>query len=416
MGTPFHNLTLSCRTFLLFSLVLSLWAGASSARENPPPVVISERAPSKRLAWQKKIEQVLKKKVSFHFVDMPLSEAIERLRNLSGLNFVLDPQTDAGDTPINLRIQNMTLRLALKWVLKLCDLDYTVRDGAIFITSPDRLVGEVELRVYYVGDLVREWKRTAEMGIDIDEKGEIESVPGGGFFEKPDDNPSSLAEMFQTRVRPDSWAPETSVEQFQGVLVVMQRPEVHRQIAKLLAGFRGSRAPQVRVAVKLLLLTNDLLKDVRGTGAGALTVDALQKLDAALKAGKSAKLVDAAELTTLSSRRRYVYLARRRRAKDAKGKLSEAIDHGMVLVVEPAVSSDDGTIHAALKFTRLSKLRKPREVRVDTKIVVRPGGSMLVAAASPNGASKRTLVVLVTLEIVKAMDAAPKTPRDEPGE
>jgi len=57
--------------------------------------------------------------------------------------------------PINLRVSDMSLDMALEWILKLDDLEYVLQGRAIFISKPSNLITAVELRVYDVSDLTQ---------------------------------------------------------------------------------------------------------------------------------------------------------------------------------------------------------------------------------------------------------------------
>ena len=76
------------------------------------------------------------------------------------MTIILDPRAfeAGGDSsmPITLKVQNMSLELALKWILRLADLDFSLRNEAIFISNSQNLAGDVELKIYDVkGRLVK---------------------------------------------------------------------------------------------------------------------------------------------------------------------------------------------------------------------------------------------------------------------
>ncbi|HHN45985.1 MAG TPA: hypothetical protein ENN09_00960, partial [Planctomycetes bacterium] len=103
--------------------------------------------------WMKEIRRSLDKNVSFEFVETPLTEAVQFLQALTKVNIIFDPRAleqIGGDMPITLRVTDMPLHLALKWILRLANLDYTLKDEAVFISTSRYLAGEVELRVYDV--------------------------------------------------------------------------------------------------------------------------------------------------------------------------------------------------------------------------------------------------------------------------
>ena len=199
-------------------------------------------------SWMKQIRAKLDRKVSFEFVDTPLSEAINFLQTLTHVNMIIDPRATGGgaDVPINLKVSDMSLGLALEWILKLAELDYALKDNAIFISKPQRLLGEVELRIYDVRDLTEP---------ELDKKAEVRW---------PEVTAATLAEMIQSRVMPETWAAElgTSIEDREGRLVVMQRPRVHRLIDKLIASYRDRQSLQVIVSSTWGTVTDEFLEEI----------------------------------------------------------------------------------------------------------------------------------------------------------
>lgn len=112
-------------------------AGEVAARDTAAPV-----GPTKQTLgadWEKEFEAKLDEKVSFEFVQTPLSEVVRFLQNLTGLSMILDPRAceEVGDVSISLKVSDMRLRLALGWILRLANLTYDLRDGAIFISTPE---------------------------------------------------------------------------------------------------------------------------------------------------------------------------------------------------------------------------------------------------------------------------------------
>jgi len=226
--------------------------------------------------WAQEIRRKLDRKVSFEFVDTPLTEAVTFLQTLTKVNMILDPRAveSKGNTPINLKVTNMTLQLALDWILKLADLDYALRDSAIFISTRENLKGDVVLRIYDVRDLTENIPDypAPEMQLQVGGAAAASAAAGAApglvlvGAEKQAENVTagSLAEMIQQRVRPGEWAAElgTSIEERGGKLVVMQRPEVHRLIDRLLESFRASQKLLVTVEARFLEIREGFFEEI----------------------------------------------------------------------------------------------------------------------------------------------------------
>ena len=183
-------------------------------------------------AWKRDMRRQMRRRVTFEFEDTPVEEAISFLQTLCKVGVVLDPATFRGadaaaDKPVTLKVTDTPFDEALGKVLALAGLDYALKHEAIFISTPENLASEVDLKIYDVRDLVDSYfKWTTPPMVAEKKPGEVSC--------------KDLAKMIRERVRPDSWSEKlgTSIEAREGRLVVMQRPDVHKLIEKLLASFR----------------------------------------------------------------------------------------------------------------------------------------------------------------------------------
>ena len=221
--------------------------------------------------WSRDIRRKLERKVSFEFVDTPLSEAVQFLQTLTKINMILDPNAVEmrGNTPINLKVSNMTLNLALDWILRLADLNYALRDSALFISTRERLRTAVTLRIYDVRDLTEDVPDYPGPELELTTDSGGARGGGGGLVIVGTDTEegvtaTTLAEMIRERVRPGEWAAElgTSIEERGGKLVVMQRPEVHKLIDKLLESFRASQKLLITVEGRFLEIREGFFEEI----------------------------------------------------------------------------------------------------------------------------------------------------------
>ena len=105
------------------------------------------------------IESKLNDPVSLNMDKQPLQEAIDFLRNYTGMNIVLDPkalndENITSATPVTLAANNIRLKTALKLLLNPLGLTYKIEDEVLLITSPQASMSSTISRPYYVGDLV----------------------------------------------------------------------------------------------------------------------------------------------------------------------------------------------------------------------------------------------------------------------
>lgn len=97
--------------------------------------------PSGELApWRIWYKGKFEKKVSFEFVDTPLSEGVEFIRQLTGSNFVFGAdENEVGDIPLNLKLADMPLDKLWRWILYSVEVQYGYADHTIVIDSAERL-------------------------------------------------------------------------------------------------------------------------------------------------------------------------------------------------------------------------------------------------------------------------------------
>jgi hypothetical protein len=105
------------------------------------------------------VRKALKRKTSVDFQESPLDHVVGHLRDVSGVNVVLDRRAleEVGispDVPLSFRAADVTLASALRTMLDDLTLTYQVWDEVILITSPEEAEMRLTIGVYPVADLV----------------------------------------------------------------------------------------------------------------------------------------------------------------------------------------------------------------------------------------------------------------------
>ena len=110
---------------------------------------------------EKKIREALKSPTRMEFVEMPLQDALSYLKDYHGIEIQLDNRAleDAGvgsDTPVTRTVNGISLRSALRTLLRDLDLTYVIKDEMLLITTVDQAETPEMLvqKVYPVADLV----------------------------------------------------------------------------------------------------------------------------------------------------------------------------------------------------------------------------------------------------------------------
>ena len=85
--------------------------------------------------WERRVKEALNKTVSFDFVETPFQDVIAFLSSLADVTMVLDMEAlRGGPHSVTLRVSDMRLESALKWVLRIVGLSYALEDEAILIS------------------------------------------------------------------------------------------------------------------------------------------------------------------------------------------------------------------------------------------------------------------------------------------
>jgi RNA polymerase sigma factor (sigma-70 family) len=193
--------------------------------------------------------------VSVSFNDVRLTDALGELRDLSGVNLVVDPVAGKGiafDARIQVQLDRVPFKTALKHVLRQVKLGYTVEDGILIISPADVAQNKLVRKVYPAADLA-----DLEDQIVVGHGGGIPAGMGavgglGGNVGGPILQPApgrQLIQLLATTVEPNSWheqgGPGTIAYHAKGgCLVVSQCSEVQDQIQILLEELRAAKKLQ----------------------------------------------------------------------------------------------------------------------------------------------------------------------------
>jgi general secretion pathway protein D len=114
----------------------------------------------RRTERELEIERRLKTPVLLKYQETPLSEVVEGLSELTGVNIHLDPRglSQEGvnsDTPVTINLsKEVQLKSALRLILEPLHLSYVISDEVLKVTSEQLRDGELKTHTYNVADLV----------------------------------------------------------------------------------------------------------------------------------------------------------------------------------------------------------------------------------------------------------------------
>ena len=221
---------------------------------------VSKRSSSGNVAFDEAdttfIDEALESEVEFIFIDTPFRETLGQLRAyFPKITIVLDQviKDDVDfDTPVTLRISDMKLKNALRFLVESVGLSYTVSKGAIFISSDERVRSRAVLRIYDVSSIVNDPIGFGHATFAFGGDGRVTvTEPTAEPF-----NVEILSEFLQRAVDPESWEEGYgSIELYNNQLVVVHTKKVHEKIARILKIFRESVSVQVNIDMAVSTVT-----------------------------------------------------------------------------------------------------------------------------------------------------------------
>ncbi|HEY2411534.1 MAG TPA: DUF4974 domain-containing protein [Pirellulaceae bacterium] len=180
---------------------------------------------------EQELELALNRRGSVAFVEAPLRDVAAQIARQFQIPIVLAIKKleEAGispDTPVTIRLDDLTLESILQLTLKTVELEFTIRDEVFVISSPEDIQSQLLTRIYPALDLV------------------VMPIVGSKAVVEVDYD--SLIELITTTIKPDSWddvGGPAAIDSFDNakVLVVSQTQEVHREIERLLISLRRAK-------------------------------------------------------------------------------------------------------------------------------------------------------------------------------
>jgi hypothetical protein len=246
---------------------------AAPARPHAPLAVRPQTDPADRVI-EEKLAQVLPE---VQFRDAPLGAFIEYMQEALAVNVHvhwgdLQQQGIDRDKPVSVMLRNATADRALRLVLDDAGgdagLGYEVDEGVLIIATRDRLHRRMVTRAYDVrdflgGDVAAEVPTGGMPGAAgfgaAPGGGRMGPVGGAGGGMPPGytpyggvaDSEQSLTALITETVEPDSWNQSGGLGKlrvFRNVLVVLQTPDVHRKLERLLNDLREAGAAEPKPA------------------------------------------------------------------------------------------------------------------------------------------------------------------------
>lgn len=182
-------------------------------------------------------------KVSVDFSGVTLEEAVNYLRDFTGVNLVIDPKAAEknGDAKVTLKLRDVSVRSVLKLMLHPRDLSATLKAGAIVVVPREEFQAQVSVRMYDVRAQLMKIQDFPGPRIELVSPGQSGPVTVGAsvfYLDEPriaipED---ALVQLVRENTGARSWDENShaSITLANGTLIVAQTVPVHREIERLL--------------------------------------------------------------------------------------------------------------------------------------------------------------------------------------
>ncbi|MBV8879676.1 MAG: hypothetical protein JO332_06930 [Planctomycetaceae bacterium] len=180
-------------------------------------------------------------KVTLDFQNAPIDQVVDYLREISGLNIFVDGKVRDKNLVVSLKVTEISLRSIFGLILKPHNCDILFKDGVLqLMTKEDVADKTMKMEIYDCRDIL--YPVTNFPGIDLDL-----NANGPGVVVTPDmgDTGSEIPieEMVRSHTGGRSWEenPKAVVKMQNGLLVIKNTPEVHKQVRRLLDLLRANK-------------------------------------------------------------------------------------------------------------------------------------------------------------------------------
>lgn len=187
-------------------------------------------------------------KISLDFNDASLEEVIDFLHEVTGINFVMSKAVQekarGGELKVDIKLEELPLRTALKLMLEMHDLTLVYRKGVLMVETKEERGSELDMKMYDVKDLLMKIRDFAGPTLELS-SGESGSEPTTGLVEPEDgehpfDDPESLVNIIRNATGGDAtWSKDgVSIAINNGLLIVVQSDDIQKEVQQLIVALR----------------------------------------------------------------------------------------------------------------------------------------------------------------------------------
>jgi len=182
-------------------------------------------------------------KVTVDFQDVRLPDAMDYLRDVTGLNLVILPKAmeKDGDTKVRLKVKELSVKSVLKLILASRGLTVTYRDGALVVLPKEDLQDSVVMKMFDVRSMLVKLQDFNGPRVELVGPTTKTNLSNVGIFVIDEPKPPPIEDdlmitIIKENTGSGSWDanPRAAIVLNNGVLVVSQTPAVLREVEALI--------------------------------------------------------------------------------------------------------------------------------------------------------------------------------------
>jgi len=180
-------------------------------------------------------------KITLDFKDAPLDAVVDYIREISDLNIFVDAKVREKNLNVSLKVSEITLRSAFSLMLKPHGCDTMYKEGVLMIMTQEDVADKtIKMELYDCRDIL--YPIQDFPGVDIQlAQDSIGTVIGGGDATASSEMP--IEELVKAHTGGKSWDenPKCTARLQNGLLIIKNTPEVHKQVVRLLNLLRRNK-------------------------------------------------------------------------------------------------------------------------------------------------------------------------------
>lgn len=179
-------------------------------------------------------------KVTVDFDGVKLSDAVSYLRDLTNLNFVIDPAVleKEGDFAVRLKLREVSVGSVLKLMLLGREISAVWREGTVLLLPRSKAGGALTMKLYDVRSLLVKLQDFPGPVAELAGSSSKPMVSAVFVLQDPQEGPvteSNLADLVKENTGGRSWEEtDASISLSNGMLVVVQSAAVHKEVAQIM--------------------------------------------------------------------------------------------------------------------------------------------------------------------------------------